>query len=164
MYTSCLIGISIQISTSLCRFYKQFLTALFGIFFKPDSQQKYLQVEQRQLSQGFIFHNLSVQRSFLQYKSKCLEKVNVKYVIKRLWHEIFHIDPGINPRHISALQLRCRACYGSLGLIPGPIWKISCNNLLLSKFLSENMATLQYFIKLENTKDCSFAANVFNIT
>ena len=84
MYTSCLIGISIQISTSLCRFYKQFLTALFGIFFKPDSQQKYLQVEQRQLSQGFIFHNLSVQRSFLQYKSKCLEKVNVKYVIKRL--------------------------------------------------------------------------------
>jgi hypothetical protein len=45
------IGIPIQISTSLCRFYKQFLTslyrsALFGIFFKPDSKQKYLQVEQ----------------------------------------------------------------------------------------------------------------------
>ena len=46
--------------------------------------------------------NLSVQRSFLQYKSRCLEKVNVKYVIKRLWHEIFHIVPGINPRPISS--------------------------------------------------------------
>jgi hypothetical protein len=31
---------------------------------------------------------------------------------------------------ISALQLRCRAWYGSLGLIPGPIWKMPCNNLL----------------------------------
>jgi hypothetical protein len=29
MYTSCWIGISIQISTSLCRFYKQFLTSLY---------------------------------------------------------------------------------------------------------------------------------------
>jgi hypothetical protein len=77
------------------------------------------------------FRNLSVQRSFLQYKSQCLEKVNVKYVIKRLWHEIFHIVPGINPRPISGLQLRCRAWYGSLGLIPWPIWKMSCNNLLL---------------------------------
>jgi hypothetical protein len=37
------------------------------------------------------FRNLSVQKSFLQYKSQCLEKVNVKYVIKRLWHAIFHI-------------------------------------------------------------------------
>ena len=77
------------------------------------------------------FRNLSVQRSFLQYKSQCLEKVNVKYVIKRLWHGIFHIVPGINPRPISVLQLRCRAWYGSLGLIPGPIWKMSCNNLLV---------------------------------
>ena len=77
------------------------------------------------------FRNLSVQRSFLQYKSQCLEKVNVKYVIKRLWHEIFHIVPGINPRPISALQLSCQAWYGSLELIPGPIWKMSCNNLLL---------------------------------
>ena len=59
-----------------------------------------------------------------------MEKVNVKYVIRRLWHEIFHIVTGINPRPISALQLRCRGWYGSLGLIPGPIWKMSCNNLL----------------------------------
>jgi hypothetical protein len=50
-------------------------------------------------------------------------KPYVKYVIKRLWHEIFHIVPGINPQPISALQLRCRAWYGSLWLIPGPIWK-----------------------------------------
>jgi hypothetical protein len=53
------------------------------------------------------------------------------FVIKRLWHEIFHMVPGINPRPISALQLCCRAWYGSLGLIPGPIWKMSCNNLLI---------------------------------
>jgi hypothetical protein len=91
-----------------------------------------LQVKQRQLSSLRIyFRNLFVHRSFLQYKSQCLEKVNVKYVIKRLWHEIFHMVPGINPRPIAALQLRCRAWYGSLGLIPGPIWKMACNNLLL---------------------------------
>jgi hypothetical protein len=77
------------------------------------------------------FRNFSVQRTFLQYKSQCLEKVNVKYVIKRLWHEIFHIVPGINPRPISALQLRCRVWYGSLRLIPGPTWKMSYNNLLI---------------------------------
>jgi hypothetical protein len=77
------------------------------------------------------FRNLAVQRSFLQYKSQYLEKVNVKYVIKRLWHEIVHIVPGINPRPISALQLRCRIWHGSLGLIPGPIWKMSWNNLLI---------------------------------
>jgi hypothetical protein len=81
---------------------------------------------------------LSVNRSFLQYKSQCLEKVNVKYVIKRLWHEIFHMVSGINPRPISALQLRRRAWYGSLGLSPGPIWKMSCNNLLLSHILFFN--------------------------
>jgi hypothetical protein len=56
------------------------------------------------------FRNLSVHISFLQYKSQCLEKVNVKYVIKRLWHEIFHMVPGINPRPISALQPRCTNC------------------------------------------------------
>ena len=72
----------------LGKFYKQFLTSLyrstlFGIFLKTDSKQKYLQVEQRQLLRIY-FHNLSVHRSFLQYKSQCLEKVNVKYVIKRL--------------------------------------------------------------------------------
>ena len=39
--------------------------------------------------------------------------------------------PGITPQPISALQLRCQAWYGSLGLIPGPIWKMSCNNLLI---------------------------------
>jgi len=29
--------------------------------------------------------------------------------------------------------------YGSLGLIPGPIWKMSCNNLLLLSMLYHNM-------------------------
>ena len=65
-------------------------------------------------------------------------------MIKWLCHDIFHMVPGlegwygsrvdttgINPWPISALQLRCRAWYGSLGLIPGPIWKMSCNNLLI---------------------------------
>ena len=44
----------------------------------------------------------------------------------------FPYRPWYQPStNISALQLRCRAWYGSLGLIPGPIWKMSCNNLLL---------------------------------
>ena len=115
------------------RFCKQFLRSLyrstFDIFFKLDSKQRLLT---NAILLKIYFRNLSVQRSFLQYKSQCLEKVNVKwYVIKRLWHEIFDIVPGINPQPISALQLRSRAWYGSLGLIPGPIWKMSCNNLLL---------------------------------
>jgi hypothetical protein len=37
------------------------------------------------------FRNLSVQRFFLQYKSQCLEKVNVKYVIKNLQIFLFRI-------------------------------------------------------------------------
>ena len=78
------------------------------------------------------FRNFSVQWSFLPYKSQCLKKVNVKYVINRSWHEIFHIIPGISPRPISVLQLHCRAWYGSLGLIPGSMWKMSCNNLLIT--------------------------------
>jgi hypothetical protein len=114
MYTSCWIGISIQMSTSWVDFTNKFLTSLY-----------------RSTLLRIYFRNLSVQRSLLQYKNQCMEKVNVKYVIKRLWHEIFHIVPGINPRPISALQLRCRAWYGSLGLIPRPIWKMSCNNLLI---------------------------------
>jgi hypothetical protein len=114
MYTSCWIGISIQMSTSWVDFTNKFLTSLY-----------------RSTLLRIYFRNLSVQRSFLQYKSQCMEKVNVKYVIKILWHEIFHIVPGINPRPISALQLRCRAWYGSPGLIPRPIWKMSCNNLLI---------------------------------
>jgi hypothetical protein len=74
-------------STSWVDHYKQFLTSLyrstlFGIFLKPDSKKKYLQVEQSTLLRIY-FRNLSVQRSFLQYKSQCLEKVNVKYVIKK---------------------------------------------------------------------------------
>jgi hypothetical protein len=69
---------------------------------------------------------MSVHKSFLQYTCQCLVKVNVKYVIKRLWHllcnvfmfiyacyifplifiqnnkrllhDIFHIGPCISPR------------------------------------------------------------------
>jgi len=33
----------------LGRFYKHFLASLFDIFLKPDSNQNYLQVQQRQL-------------------------------------------------------------------------------------------------------------------
>ena len=112
-------------------------STLFGMFLKPDSKQKYLQVEQSQLSWGFIFAICHF-KDLLQYKSQWLEKDNVKYVIKRSWHEIFDIVPGINPRPILALQLRCRAWYGSLGLIPGPIWKMSCNNLLLFRNAKNN--------------------------
>ena len=34
------------------------------------------------------------------------------------------------PSYIRICHISCRAWYGSLGLIPGPIWKMSCNNLL----------------------------------
>jgi cytochrome c1 len=47
------------------------------------------------------FRNLSVQRSVLQYQSQCLKKVNVKYVINRLWHGIFHIVPPDDYREIA---------------------------------------------------------------
>jgi hypothetical protein len=36
------------------------------------------------------FRNLSVHRSFLLYKSQCLEKINVKYVIKDVMHIFMH--------------------------------------------------------------------------
>jgi hypothetical protein len=107
----------------LGRFYKHFLTSLY----KTRNKKSWTKATLLRI----YFRNLSVQRSFLPYKSQCLKKVNVKYVINRLWHEIFHIVPGISPRPISALQLRCRSWYGSIGLIPGPIWKMLCNNLLI---------------------------------
>jgi hypothetical protein len=45
----------------------------------------------------------------------------------------FPYSPWYQPETlISTRQVRCRAWYGSHGLIPGPIWKLSCNNLLLS--------------------------------
>ena len=73
--------------------------------------------------------NLSVQRSCLQNKSQCLEKVDVKYVINRIWYEIFQIVPDIFFWPILSLQPQYRDWYGSLGLIPGSKWKMSCNNL-----------------------------------
>jgi hypothetical protein len=105
MYTSSWIGISIQMS-SLGRFYKHFLTFLY----KTRNKQIFASWTKATLLRIY-FRNLPVQRSFLQYKSQCLKKVNVKYVINRLWHEIFHIVPSISPRPISALQLRCWAWY-----------------------------------------------------
>jgi hypothetical protein len=98
-------------------------TILFDIFLKPSWTKATLL--------RIYFRNVSVQRYFLQYKSQCLKKVNVKYVINRLLHELWHIVPGTSSRSVSALQLHCRAWYGNLELIPGPIWKMSCNNLLI---------------------------------
>jgi hypothetical protein len=89
------------------------------------------------------FRNLSVQRSFLQYKSQCLKKVNVKYVINRLWHGISHIVPGISPRPISALQIRSRAWYGSLGMIPGPIWTFEWKFLFKATYTFELIIPFQ---------------------
>jgi hypothetical protein len=57
----------------------------------------------------------------------------------RLWHEIFHIVPGINPRLISALQLRCRAWFRSLGLMPGPIWKMSYQKMSICTMTLETV-------------------------
>jgi hypothetical protein len=47
---------------------------------------------------------------------------------------LLNLQIFLHPRPISALQLRCRAWYGSLGIIPGPKWKMSCNNLLLYQY------------------------------
>jgi hypothetical protein len=80
-------------------------STFFDIFLKPDTKKKYLQFEQKTTLLRNYFRNLSVQRSCLQYKSQCLEKVNVKYAVNRLWHEIFHIVPSISPRPISVLQI-----------------------------------------------------------
>jgi hypothetical protein len=89
--------------------------------------------------------------SALEYKSQCLKKVNVKYMISRLWHEMFHIIvPGISPRPISALQLCCRAWYRSLGMIPGPIWKMSCNNLLILLKRYQTMLICKMSMTLES--------------
>jgi hypothetical protein len=85
-----------------------------------------------------LFSQFVSSEIFLQYKSQCMEKVNVKYVIKRLRHEIFHIVRGINPRSISALQLRCRAWYGSLGLIPSRrnvLYTIQLNKYFIITFI-----------------------------
>ena len=67
----------------LGRFYKHFLTSLyistlFDIFLKPDS--KFASWTNATLLRVYL-RNLTVQRFYLQYKSQCLEKVNVKYVI-----------------------------------------------------------------------------------
>jgi hypothetical protein len=79
------------------------------------------------------FRNLSVQRSFLQYKSQCLDKGQCKICDKKIMTWNFPYRSCYQPRPISALQLCCRAWYGSLGLIPGPIWKTSCNNLSITE-------------------------------
>jgi hypothetical protein len=81
---------------------------------KPDSKQKYLQVEQRQLSYGFIFTiclfiylscNIKVNAWKGQYKI-CDKKIDMKFSISSL---------------VSTLQLWCQAWYGSLRLISGSI-------------------------------------------
>jgi hypothetical protein len=64
----------------LSRFYKQFLTSLyrltlFGIFFKQDSETKLFAIWTKATLLRIYFRNLSVQKSFLQYKSQYLEKV-----------------------------------------------------------------------------------------
>jgi hypothetical protein len=56
---------------------------------------------------------------FCNIKANALKKVNMKYVRNRLWLSIFYIGPGISPRPVPPIQLRCRAWYGSPGLIPG---------------------------------------------
>ena len=144
MYTSCWIGISIQMSTSWVDATNTFQHHCTDrhclVYFLNQTRNKNICKLNKGDSHKDLFSQFVSSKSFLQYKSQCLKKVNVKYVINRLWHDIFHIVPGISPRPISTLQLRCRAWYGSLGLIPGPIWKMPCNNLLI--LLKRSAATL----------------------
>jgi hypothetical protein len=73
----------------------------------------------RLLTTTFVSSNFSFLATLYTVSEhcQCLEKVNVKYVINRLWYDIFHIVPGISPRPISAIQFRCRAWYEICGLI-----------------------------------------------
>jgi hypothetical protein len=71
--------------------------------------------------------------------------------IKRLIYDIFHIDPGINPRlPYQARQWSWRADMGR-GMIPGTVWKISCHNLFIPYFtLTFNIAEKILTDKLRN--------------
>jgi hypothetical protein len=75
------------------RFYAPSFLVLWHIFFETTAQipEVIFASWTKATLLRIYFRNLSVQRSFLQYKSQCLKKVNVKYVINGLWHEIFHI-------------------------------------------------------------------------
>ena len=132
----------------LGRFYKHFLTSLtfyrstlFDIFFETRLETKiFANWTKATLVKRFIFAICQFKDLFCNIKVNAWKKVNVKYMISRLWHEMFHIIvPGISPRPISALQLCCRAWYRSLGMIPGPIWKMSCNNLLILLMVNNHL-------------------------
>ena len=57
----------------------------------------------------------------------------------RLLHGIFHIGPGISPRlPYQARQRSWRTDMGR-GLIPGPIWKMPCNDLFITYFQAEEI-------------------------
>ena len=85
--------------TILGRFYKYFSNVIVQIdivlyLFETKLETKIFASWTKATFLRIYFRNLSVQRSFLQYKSQFLKKVNVKYVISRLWHEIVHIVPA----------------------------------------------------------------------
>jgi hypothetical protein len=112
LYASCFLVLwHVQIDIVWYIFETRFETKIFTSWIKATLLRIY-------------FRNLSVHRSFLQYKSQC----------KRLLHDIFHIGPGISPRlPYQARQRSWRVDMGR-GLIPGTIWKISCHNLFITYF------------------------------
>ena len=75
-----------KIASSHCRLsaLKRNIRIYLHIFFKPDSKQKYLQVEQKQLSCGFIFSICQFKDLFCNIIALLEKKVTVKYVINRL--------------------------------------------------------------------------------
>ena len=102
MYTWCWIEISIPMSTSwvdCINTFKPHCTQCL-IFFLNQTRNKNICKLKKATLLRIYFRNLSVQGFCMQYKSQCLKKVNVKYVINRLWLEIFNIVPGISPRPI----------------------------------------------------------------
>ena len=64
---------------------------------------------------------------------------SLKYVINRLLHGIYHIAMCIIPRFISDLELDKSIRYGSFGMIPGLILKMSRNNLSIYIRLEEHI-------------------------
>jgi hypothetical protein len=71
---------------------------------------------------------------------------------KRLLHDIFHIGPGISPRlPYQARQRSWRADMGR-GLIPGIIWKISCQKSFYHKFHIALFQALTFILQKRSMK------------
>jgi hypothetical protein len=82
-------------------------------------------------------------------ETRCVPKFDIYVLIMHAIPKVVQIKHKYTCRQwsfslikIVHSQLRSWAWYGSLELIPGPIWKMSCNNLLLLIFTANTSANL----------------------